>query len=360
MYNRSWAPRCVTTHVADRHPARSRSRRYQTSFAINAVAVLLAASAHASIRDMPPGEGLVPWSDDWRSRVHGYSPRDPQLARAMVDWLGEYLDAVAAYGELPLGIVGSVCRNAVTVYARSVTVDRALPGEVWTSANIRTIARGLDAEQSRVEQFITQMLRIARNHGLEPAPAAYTTKRDKAGPYTPAEIDGFLRLIEAQPCERTRWELDVMFSVAAGAGAAAKDVRFLRFNEVHVNDAGVDVVLRGKAHVRTVPVAEPWATRLAALVAQRPVVDTPWLIAGGRDANLIHRLLERADWAGAARPVLSRLRTTWTVERLMAGCRIDMLRRMLGEQRYTSIGHAATFLPDTNATDTRFRVEVER
>ncbi len=306
---------------------------------------------------------LKPTSDAWRDQVHGYRPRNAALRSIQDEFFDDYVQLVSAYGNLPIGIATTVCRNVLLTYELSPLVDRKDMAQVWNTKNVRAAAAAIRGSQTTREEFTTQMLRVAYNRqaAIVDRPVRSSKPTEKKPPYTSGELASFLAVAQTQPCQRTRWELDAFISLGAGAGACARDLRFLRTDEITIRrDGTVDALFRGKKDLRLIPVAEPWATRLRELVASRPETMSPWAIIGTRNANLILRLLDRVEWTGTQRPLLSRLRTTWIFERLLGGCRMDTLQDLLGESTFKAVGHAATFLPAGDSDRDRFRAEVQR
>jgi integrase len=86
----------------------------------------------------------------------------------------------------------------------------------------------------------------------EPVPVALARERAKR-PYSPAEIDGYLRLAAAQSSERRRMRCQALVSLGAGAGIIAGELRHVRGRDVVVRAGGVLVLVSGR-RARSVPV----------------------------------------------------------------------------------------------------------
>lgn len=144
--------------------------------------------------------------------------------------------------------------------------------------------------------------------------------------------------------------------MATGAGGSSIDLRLLRFGDIIVTRTDgivkVDVWLRSTSAARRVPVAEPWATRLADTVADLPDTDPDRFAVGDgnvRSNNLISHKLKQVRWGGQDRCQVARLRTTWIAERLSQPVRVDVIQEMLGLTTQATIIAVAKQLLDTPA-----------
>jgi len=146
-------------------------------------------------------------------------------------------------------------------------------------------------------------------------PADLPLPRERAkAPYSPAEIDGFLALADAQPTRERRVRAAGLVCLGAGAGLIRGDLRDVRGSDVACRSGGVIVAVRG-ARPRTVPVLARYHARL--LAAARAAGTG--LVCGGADPgrrNLTNPLITALDGGtGLPRLDTSRLRATW-----LAGC----------------------------------------
>jgi hypothetical protein len=144
---------------------------------------------------------------------------------------------------------------------------------------------------------------------LYPQDLPLPRERAKA-PYSPAQIDGYLALADAQPAAERRMRTAGLVCLGAGAGLIRGDLRDVRGTDVACRSSGVVVTVRG-ARPRTVPVLARYHTPLlaAALFAGSA------LICGGADPgrrNLTNPLIRALDGGtGLPRLDTSRLRATW-------------------------------------------------
>jgi integrase len=147
---------------------------------------------------------------------------------------------------------------------------------------------------------------------LAPVDAALPRERAKA-PYSPAEIDGYLALADAQPTLSRRMRAAGLVCLGAGAGLTGADLRGVRGTDVACRSGGVLVEVRG-ARPRAVPVLARYHQRLLAAAA----CAGPGLVTGGTSAvrKNITTPLTRSLAGGAGLPRLegSRLRATWLAE----------------------------------------------
>ena len=99
-------------------------------------------------------------------------------------------------------------------------------------------------------------------------------------PYSLAEIDGYLRLADAQSTRAHGLRASALVCLGAGAGVIAGELRHVRGTDVVARSGGVLVQLAG-ARARSVPVLERYQQRLSEAAA---VAGDRYLI-GGRDPD---------------------------------------------------------------------------
>jgi integrase len=144
---------------------------------------------------------------------------------------------------------------------------------------------------------------------LYPADLPLPRERAKA-PYSPAQIEGYLALADAQPAIERRMRAAGLVCLGAGAGLIRGDLRDARGSDVACRSGGVVVTVRG-ARPRTVPVLGRYHARL--LATARFAGNA--LVCGGAEPgrrNLTNPLVAALDGGGGL-PRLdgSRLRATW-------------------------------------------------
>jgi hypothetical protein len=144
---------------------------------------------------------------------------------------------------------------------------------------------------------------------LYPADLSLPRERAKA-PYSPAQLDGYLALADAQPTHERRMRAAGLVCLGAGAGLIRGDLREVRGTDVARRSGGVIVTVRG-ARPRTVPVLARYHARLLAAAASAGT----GLVCGGTDPgrrNLTNPLIRALDGgSGLPRLDTSRLRATW-------------------------------------------------
>jgi hypothetical protein len=144
---------------------------------------------------------------------------------------------------------------------------------------------------------------------LYPADLPLPRERAKA-PYSPAQIEGYLALADAQPARERRMRAAGLVCPGAGAGLIRGDLRDMRGTDVACRSGGVVVTVRG-ARPRTVPALARYHAPL--LAAARSAGNA--LICGGADPgrrNLTNPLITALDGGGGLpRLDTSRLRATW-------------------------------------------------
>jgi integrase len=144
---------------------------------------------------------------------------------------------------------------------------------------------------------------------LYPADVPLPRERSKQ-PYSPAQIDGYLALADAQPTAARRMRAAGLVCLGAGAGLIGGDLRDVRGADVACRSGGVIVTVRG-TRPRMVPVLARYHARL--LAAARFAGNG--LICGGADPgrrDLTNPLVTALDGGGGLpRLDTSRLRATW-------------------------------------------------
>jgi hypothetical protein len=147
---------------------------------------------------------------------------------------------------------------------------------------------------------------------LYPADLPLPRERAKA-PYSPAQIDGYIALADAQPAAERRMRAAGLVCLGAGAGLIRGDLREVRGTDIACRSGGVLVSVRG-ARPRTVPVLSRYHARLLAAAA----FAGNGLVCGGTDPgrrNLTNPLIRALDGGGGLpRLDTSRLRATWLAD----------------------------------------------
>jgi len=147
---------------------------------------------------------------------------------------------------------------------------------------------------------------------LYPADLPLPRERAKA-PYSPAQVEAYLALADAQPTAERRMRAAGLVCLGAGAGLIRGDLREVRGSDVACRSGGVVVTVRG-ARPRAVPVLARYHARL--LAAAR--FAGTGLICGGADParrNITNPLIIALDGgSGLPRLDTSRLRATWLAE----------------------------------------------
>jgi integrase len=168
---------------------------------------------------------------------------------------------LAAFGES----VG-LCLCAQVLLADAV-IERfiACGTRGFTPATRRTLRSNLRALQRALEAY------------PQPRPMSLRRERAKA-PYSPDEIEGYLRLAEAQPTRARRMRASALICLGAGAGIVAGELRGVRGSDVLERSGGVLVAVGG-ARARTLPVL----SRFHEPLAEAACFAGERLIVGGRD-----------------------------------------------------------------------------
>lgn len=217
------------------------------------------------------------------------------------------------------------CASKLAAFGQTVGLE--LSPEVLLGGAVieRFIACGTAGlSPASVRTLRTNLRALARALEAHPHPAPVGLGRERAKPpYSPAQIEGYLRLAEAQSTQARRMRATALICLGAGAGIVSGELRQIRGADVICRSGGVLVAVAGKRS-RIVPVRSSFQAPLAeaaAFAGQR-------LIIGGRDPRRrnISDALCRALCADPSLPRLQagRLRSTW----------LDQCAQMIGLQAF--------------------------
>ena len=257
---------------------------------------------------MPPGDGGADLAAGYiaRWRPSSVSPQAAAFARQVVPAAGP------GGRERAKNLLWAAARLAD--YAIPLGLDPAPEVLLHPSVIERFTAHapGLAGVTRRTLRTNLRFLARAVVPQLQPADAPLPRERARA-PYSPAEIDGYLALADAQPTAARRLRAAGLVCLGAGAGLIRADLRAVRGSDVICRSGGVIVQVRG-ARPRAVPVLARYHDRL--LAAARLAGTGP--VTGGTDPGRrnITTPLTRSLSGGAGLPRLdtSRLRATWLAE----------------------------------------------
>lgn len=176
-------------------------------------------------------------------------------------------------------------------------------------------------------------------------PRAYARPTPMTGPYSTAEVAGFLEAVDLQPSELWRRRLSVFLTLGLGAGLRPGEhlgVRADRDLRVHHDDPRLWVVaLPG----RTVPVRAEYVDRLRELSRVYP--EGPLIGAHRADIkNPQGVLMEGFEFRRSLPPLrLFRLRITWMVNVLQSDVRISEFAHIAGVVSAKTLETIAPYVP---------------
>jgi integrase len=147
-----------------------------------------------------------------------------------------------------------------------------------------------------------------------PEPVLTPLPRERAkAPYSPAEIEDYLRLAQALSTRRRRMRAQALICLGVGAGIIAGELRHVRGTDVAQRSGGVIVLVSGR-RARSVPVLARYQPPLLAAAA----FAGEHFIVGGREPGRRNITDELCALLSSDRslPRLQpgRLRSTWLVE----------------------------------------------
>lgn len=227
-----------------------------------------------------------------RRVVGAAGPQSAERARALL-FAASRLAAFAETVGLQFSAQALLCEATIERFIACGTRTLSPATRRTLRSNLRGLARALEAYP-------------------EPRPAALPRERVKA-PYSPAEIDGYLRLAGAQSTPSRRMRCQALICLGAGAGIVSGELRHIKGTDVFERSGGVLVAVGGR-RARTVPVLCRFGEPLIAAAA----FAGESLIIGGRDTGRrnLSDALAAALCTDPSLPRLQagRLRSTWLSE----------------------------------------------
>jgi hypothetical protein len=226
-----------------------------------------------------------------REVVARAEPRTRARAKALLFAAGK----LAGFGErVGLELDAGVLLDGAVIERFILTgTDRVSP------ATRRTLRTNLRALARAVERY------------PQPAPVALVRERAKQ-PYSPTEIDGYLRLAAAQSTLSRRLRSTALVCLGAGAGLIGTELRHITGGDVVERSGGL-LVQVGGTRARAVPVLERFQQPL---IAAARFAGERYLLGGSAPQR--HNLTDTLTAAlctdaGLPRLQAGRLRSTWLV-----------------------------------------------
>jgi hypothetical protein len=190
-------------------------------------------------------------------------------------------------------------------------LDQTLLGEAVIERFVVVGCPGVSPATRRTLRTNLRALARTIERYPQPTPVALARERAKA-PYSPAEIDGYLRLGACQSTLPRRMRARALVCLGAGAGIIASELRHLRGSDVVACAGGVLVRIEGRP-ARSVPVLARYHEPL--LEAAHDAGERLIVGALKPDRRNITDELGRALSTDSSLPRLEpgRLRSTWLV-----------------------------------------------
>jgi hypothetical protein len=242
---------------------------------------------------------------DWGSRSLG--PGAQAFVRAVV--------AAAAPGTPARAKALLFAAGKLAAFAERVGLELSSDVVLCEATVERFILVGCGSLSAASRRTLRSNLRaLARASDRCPPPGAVPLARERAKqPYSPAEIDGFLALADAQRTRARGLRASALVCLGAGAGLIGAELRHITGRDVVQRSGGLLVAVCGR-RARAVPVLERYHQRLleaAAFAGERYLI-------GGRDPDR-HNVTDSLSAAlstdrSLPRLQAGRLRSTWLVE----------------------------------------------
>jgi integrase len=238
---------------------------------------------------------------------------------------------------LPLDAEVIFSRHVIDIYTNDETTGRS----EGTRRNYRAILM-------RISEVL-----IPESH---PAPMTALNARTSQPPYTEKEMIYFRRWATGQTTLIRRQKAMVMLALTAGAGMKSAEIGTLLREDVHVDDRGIVVCVRG-AFPREIPLLQEWEAWLATVLGTVP--------AGGPVFGTVGRINSKnmlssftSSTTGLA-PRSDRLRATWVVHHLTVGTPMKEFLRACGVRKLENLSRYLDYIEPASEETYRLRVRGE-
>jgi len=282
--------------------------------------------------------------------IHGYRPAAPgcvadweQIAPTIRSWVQT---AQPTHRRRALQLLSAASNLADWCAAHSIPVTAQTALRDSTIERFCAAAERSDRYSATTRSTIRSRLRCLSAAQRIPgnAPVAPAVPRSRVRPpYSADEVAGLWRLTTVQSNAVRRRRLQALLSCSLGAGCSAEDFRALRPGDVERRGHGAIVHLGG-TRPRSVWVLDKWCEPLLTAV---DACDESYLLGGYKTdrrsvANGLLRSLDTDPSVPAIHP--GRLRSTWLLEHLAAGTRLDVLMAAAGLSSPASLTDLVAYL----------------
>jgi hypothetical protein len=171
------------------------------------------------------------------------------------------------------------------------------------------------------------------------------TRRDRQPPYTPKDQRALWATAERLWHEFGDPSVAAVVAAGFGAGLNTPDIRHVRGTDLHEESDGPTLRLVTHDCSRRVPIADAWADRV---VSTCRAIDRGRLIGpvDPTTRNVTARVVSQVARKSPHRLNISRMRTTWLVDRLTAQVPPKVLLQHAGLSSISPIERALEFVPD--------------
>ncbi len=165
---------------------------------------------------------------------------------------------------------------------------------------------------------------------------------EPAAPYTGTEVAALRAWVYGQPSQARRVQADRLLSLGLGAGLTAAEIAATSVDDLHVDDVGVLISVRGP-RTREVPVLADWSGPLKQVAENPNCTGYVLLPSRKRIRNLISNFANSGS--GEPGPNSHRMRSTWIVRHLIAGVPVRGLLKAAGIETVQGLTKFLTHVP---------------
>ncbi|MGI9091704.1 MAG: hypothetical protein ACR2GG_11475 [Gemmatimonadaceae bacterium] len=218
--------------------------------------------------------------------------------------------------------------------------------ERYIAVGMPSAAESTRATRRSILRRIARHASPALNHLPAPSPLPYRRVR---APYSPDEIAGYLRLVQAQPTEGRRRSLSAVLRLGLGCGLDCRDLGWVRGSDVtREQDGVVTVHVCGGSRPRPVvclAAHEDEISQLAQGCGERLMIGGKVL---GRHNVTSVTLANLITDSTLPRLVTSRLRSTWMLTHLQLGTPLPIFMPAAGLTTVRPLEDLLHHLPDAD------------
>jgi hypothetical protein len=218
--------------------------------------------------------------------------------------------------------------------------------EIYTTAGPGDRSEGTRRNYRSILMRISEVL-LPEDH---PIPMTALNARTSQPPYSKKEMEHFRRWALGQTTSIRRHKAMVMLALTAGAGMKSAEIGMVVREDVHIDQHGIVVSIRG-AFPRQVPLIGEWEQWLSNVVESVP--DGAPVFGTANRINSKNMLSSFTASTTGLAPRSDRLRATWVIHHLTVGTPMKEFLRACGVKKLENLSRYLEYIEP--ASDLEFR-----